>query len=76
MLIGTNMLLIARVTLLVVHVAFVAGGALTSHDAHVPSLEVHALHLSGPAYNRVNLVFFGDGCGFFLLTLFTLSRSI
>lgn len=39
-----------------------------------PSLEVHPLHISGHPTNRVNLVFFADGCKLPVLFSFGLAR--
>lgn len=39
-----------------------AGEQVILKDAGAPPLEIHPLHLSGQPSNRVNFVFFSDGC--------------
>ena len=47
----------------------VKSGLGSTTETESPPLEIQALHISGPSGNRVDLVFFSDGCKFDLIAV-------
>jgi hypothetical protein len=44
------------------HKQFVLSPSSTSRDVDIPSFDIREISGSGPSYNRVDLMFFADGC--------------